>query len=84
MELSFRYRLLRVCRFEGCDDDDGILTSSILRALTVLSTTNIVAIKVKQDTLPKPFYVLDFLLRFSPTDGTRKYMGETLPLATCL
>lgn len=65
MELSFRYRLLRVCRVGGCDNDDGILTSSILRALTILSIMNIVAIKVKHDTLPKPFYLLDFSPRFS-------------------
>ena len=48
----------------GCDDDNGILTSSILRALTVLSIANIVAIKVKHDKLSKSFYLLDFLPRF--------------------
>jgi len=48
ISLSPRYCLLRVCCIGG-RDDDGILTLFTPRALTLLSSMNIVAIKVKPD-----------------------------------
>ena len=68
--------------FEDVDGKNAeILISSNPRALTVLSTTNIAAIKVKRNVLLMLFYFCISYL--ASTDGIRKCTDGTLPLASC-
>jgi len=78
INLSSRYCLLCVCCiWRG---DDGTLISFIPRALTLLSSTNIVAIKVKSNVPPASS--ISHLTSLSA--GTRKYTGKTHLPAHCL